>query len=131
MCPGMTYDDILTSGSPDSRVNNYFNPNAFCAVPVIGQVNGVGGATGYGNTGRGIAIGPGQANFDVALTKKTTVGGINENAYLEFRSEYFNALNHPQFSNPATNVGSAATFGVITTTSVGPRIIQFALRYAF
>jgi hypothetical protein len=131
MCPGMTYGDILTSGSVDSRVNNYFNPNAFCAVPVIGQVNGVGGATGYGNTGRGIAIGPGQSNFDVALTKKTTVGGLNENAYLEFRSEYFNAFNHPQFSNPATNVGSPATFGVITTTSVGPRIIQFALRYAF
>ena len=131
MCPGKTYDDIPTPGSVQSRVSGYFNAGAFCAVPVIGVVNGVGGATGYGNTGRGILLGPGQMNFDVALTKRTAVGGINESAYLEFRSEYFNAFNHPQFGNPASNAGSAATFGVITTTSVGPRIIQFALRYAF
>ncbi len=131
ICPGKTYDDILTSGSVNSRVTGFFNPGTFCPVPVIGQVNGVGGATGYGNTGRGIVLGPGQANFDVAATKRTVVGGFNENGYLEFRAEFFNAMNHPQFSNPATNVGSAATFGVITSTSVGPRIIQFALRYAF
>jgi hypothetical protein len=130
MCPGATYDDILTSGSTTSRLNGYFNSSAFCAVPVTGQVNGAGGATGYGNTGRGIVTGPGQHNWDFALSKKTTVGGLREGAYIEFRSEFFNAFNHPQFSNPAANV-AAATFGVITTTSVGPRIIQFALRYAF
>jgi hypothetical protein len=131
MCPGMTYNDIPTSGSVQSRLTHYFNAGAFCAVPVIGQVNGTGGATGYGNTGRSILLGPPQKNWDIAVTKKTRVGGINENAYLEFRSEFFNAFNHPQFSNPAANVASSGTFGVITTTTVGPRIIQMALRYAF
>ena len=113
------------------RLNGYINASAFCPVPIVGQVNGTGGGTGYGNTGRGILMGPGQHNWDFAASKRSRVGGLRENAYLEFRSEFFNAFNHAQFSNPATNVGSVATVGVISTTSVGPRIIQFALRYAF
>jgi len=43
----------------------------------------------------------------------------------------FNAFNHPQFSNPASAVVNASAFGQITTTSVAPRIMQFALRYSF
>ena len=39
--------------------------------------------------------------------------------------------NHPQFASPASNAGSAATYGVIAATTVSPPIIQFALRYAF
>ena len=131
ICPGETYSNIATSGSVESRLTDFFNTSAFCAVPAIGQINGVGGATGYGNTGRGILLGPPQKNWDIALTKKTQVGGIHEGAYLEFRSEFFNTFNHPQFSNPPSNVAVPSTFGVITTTSVGPRILQFALRYAF
>lgn len=130
LCPGITYGNIPTSGSVQSRLNGYFNTSAFCAPPVIGVVNGVGGATGYGNAGRAILLGPVQDNWDMALSKRTIVGGLNESAYLEFRSEAFNAFNHPQFSNPGTVVGTAA-FGVITTTSVGPRVFQLALRYAF
>ncbi len=99
---------------------------------MVGAINGSGRcSTGYGNLGRNVLIGPGQLNFDAAVIKKTTVGGLNERAYLEFRSEFFNLANHPQFSNPAANAGSAATYGVISTASVSPRIIQFALRYAF
>jgi len=131
MCPGATYGDIATQGSVKDRLTSYANIAAFCPVPVVGQVNGTGGATGYGNTGRGILLGPGQHNWDFAGSKKTRVGGLRESAYLEFRAEFFNAFNHAQFSNPATNVASPATFGIISTTSVGPRIIQFALRYAF
>ncbi len=130
MCPGDTYGNILTPGGVEQNLNQYFNASAFCAPPVVGVVNGVGGATGYGDTGRGIVLGPGQNNWDVSLVKKTKVGGLSESAFLEFRSEYFNAFNHPQFSNPGTQVNSSS-FGVITSETVGPRIIQFALRYAF
>jgi hypothetical protein len=76
-------------------------------------------------------IGPGQFNVDAAVIKRTTVGGLNEHSLLEFRAEFYNLANHPEFANPASNAGSAATYGLITSTTVSPRIIQFGLRYAF
>jgi hypothetical protein len=94
-------------------------------------VNGVAtNGTGWGNTGIGVILGPGQFNFDAALSKTTVVGGVHENATLQFRTEFFNMFNHPQFNTPAL-VDSAATFGQITSTSVNPRIIQLALKYIF
>jgi Carboxypeptidase regulatory-like domain/TonB-dependent Receptor Plug Domain len=131
LCAGETIGDVFTHGSTESRISDYFNTAAFCAPPVIGVEGGVGGATGYGNVRMNPVLGPGQFNWDISIQKHTTVGGLRENADLEFRTDFFNAFNHTQFSNPASNVGSASTFGVITTTSVGPRIIQFALKYAF
>lgn len=131
ICPGDTYADLVTSGSIESRLNKFFNASAICPIPVVGAINGTGGSTGYGNLGRNVLTGPGQLNFDAAILKKTTVGGLRENAYLEFRSEFFNLANHPQFANPASNAGSAATYGIISAATVSPRIIQFALRYAF
>ena len=44
--------------------------------------------------------------------------------------ELYNALNHPQFANPGTTLGTA-NFGVITQNSVAPRLIQFAVKYLF
>jgi len=131
LCAGETIGDVFTHGSIASRITDYFNNSAFCAPPVVGQVNGAGGATGYGNIGMNPVLGPGQFNWDISIQKHTVVGGLREDADLEFRTDFFNAFNHPQFSNPASNAGSASTFGVITTTSVGPRIIQFALKYVF
>jgi hypothetical protein len=79
----------------------------------------------------GIVSGPGQFNWDMSLTKSTKVGGIREDAMLQFRTEFFNAFNHPQFSNPAVTDVSKGTFGQITSSSVNPRLIQFALKYIF
>jgi len=53
-----------------------------------------------------------------------------ENSALEFRSEFFNAFNHPQFCDPDVDFTSP-TFGQIFCTSVAPRIIQFALKLQF
>ena len=58
------------------------------------------------------------------------MGGLRKNAVLAFRMEWYNALNHPQFANPGTAMGTA-TFGVITQPSVAPRLIQFAVKYIF
>ena len=138
MCPGFTYGQLVNPGSIESNLNGYFNlngvadtlvtkGNAGCAFPVIGQVNGQGGATGFGNTGRNILIGPGQFNWDVSITKNIK---IMEKSNLQLRSDFFNAFNHPQFANPAIAVNSGA-FGQIISTTVAPRIIQFALRYMF
>jgi hypothetical protein len=136
MCPGMTYKDIATPGGIEQRLGGasgglgYFNKSAFCAPPVIGN------GTDYGNSGTGIILGPGQFNWDIAILKRIR---ILEEHLIQFRTEFFNAFNHPQFSNP--NFGPAATyalpnvrsgaFGQITSTNVNPRVIQFALKYSF
>jgi hypothetical protein len=126
LCPDATFGNLLTSGSTLSRLGHYFNKSAICPAPAIGSD----GSSGYGNTGVGIVTGPGQFNTDVSIGKVTTVGGIRENAQLAFRTEFYNALNHPQFANPGTNFGTA-NFGVITQTAVAPRLIQLGLKYIF
>jgi hypothetical protein len=126
--------NILSPGSTQQRINGYFNTAAFASVPVANATTVPGctcAGTLYGNSGLGVALGPGQSNWDISLAKLTRVGGLNEKATLEFRTEFFNAFNHPQFSNPATAFNSAASFGLITSTSVNPRLIQFGLKYRF
>jgi Carboxypeptidase regulatory-like domain len=126
LCPGASYSELLTPGSASSHLRSWFNKSAICNVPAVGAD----GSTGYGDAGQGIVTGPGQFNTDVSIGKTTTVGGLHENAQLAFRTEFYNALNHPQFANPGTNFGTA-NFGVVTQTSVAPRLIQFALKYIF
>ncbi|MBV9505549.1 MAG: hypothetical protein JO323_11170 [Acidobacteriia bacterium] len=62
--------------------------------------------------------------------KVTRVGGIHENATLQFRAEFFNIFNHPQFSNPVVQYNQP-NFGQITGASVNPRLVQLALKYVF
>src|SRR5437016_5860507 len=126
LCPGATYKDLVTSGTTESRLHNWINKSAICNAPPIGSD----GSLGYGNSGQSIANGPGQFNPDFSTGKTTTVRGLREDAQLAFRVEFYNALNHPQFSNPGTTLGTA-NFGVITQTSVAPRLIQFGLKYLF
>jgi len=127
LCPNMTYDDIMTSGSVHDRLNGYFNEAAFCAPPTGGIY---GDGNGWGNTGVGILYGPSQHNWDISIIKNTT---IREGQSFQFRTEFYNAFNTPQFGNPDTAVQNIAsgTFGTITTTSVNPRIIQFGFKYIF
>jgi len=136
---GMGNANVATSGSDTLRLGGatggpgWFNKAAFGTIPVIGATPGVAGTggTGYGNAGLGVILGPGQFNFDAVLQKTTKVGGIHEDGTLVFRSEFFNLFNHPQFNNPGTVDVSKSTFGQITSSSVNPRLIQFALKYVF
>ena len=137
MCPGMTYSDVATHGGIEQRLGGasggpgYLNPAAFCPAPAIGD------GTGFGNSGMGIILGPGQFNFDFSVLKNTR---LFENQSLQFRAEFFNIFNHPQFDNPNPNSipyqpalpnVSAPNFGQIVGTSVNPRVIQLALKYVF
>ena len=109
-----------------TRLGGWINTSAICSAPAIGSD----GSTGYGNAGQSLLNGPPQVNTDFSLGKITVVGGLRENAELAFRVEFYNSLNHPQFSNPGTTLGTA-NFGVVTQTSVAPRLIQFGLKYLF
>ena len=75
-----------------------------------------------------ILRGPGQANLDLGIFKRFSLG---EERRLEFRAEFFNALNQVNFDLPGSAVSTPATFGVISDTTAAPRVIQFALRLMF
>ncbi len=82
----------------------------------------------FGNMGRNPNLrGPFQSLWDMALVKRFK---IFENAGFELRGEAFNVFNHPIFSSPNSNVGSAS-FGRISSTITAPRILQIAAKITF
>ncbi len=116
LAPGATHEDLATNGSVTSRIDNYLNRSAI-------QSSG----PGFGNLGRNVVIGPDQRRTDLAVSKLTK---IRERTSLEFRTEFFNAFNTVTFRNPERNL-SNASFGQITRTRGGPRVIQFGLKLRF
>jgi hypothetical protein len=141
LAAGCTHADLVTSGSIDDRLGGasggpgYFNRVCVNGLAAVGGAPAwipvaPGQGTNFGNSGVGIVIGPGQNNSDIAVVKRTPAGFLGDAGNIEFRTEFFNAFNTPQFGNPSTNASSAA-FGFITTTSVNPRIIQFAVKVNF
>jgi hypothetical protein len=138
----------ITTGTPISG-HFIFDPNSFSNIPLqnnayyegdnpcfpeLDPVNNPADRT-YG-LARNVLRGPHLTNLDVALAKTTA---ITESVGVEFRVEFFNALNHPEFAQPtvldgATNI-NGATFGQITTTGSfrgpAPRIGQLAVRITF
>src|SRR5882724_1696477 len=81
----------------------------------------------YGNGGRNTLRGPHRTNIDCSIFKEAP---IKERYKVQFRAEFFNALNHPQFDLPNATIGSAAA-GVISSTVGSPRDIQLSLRLWF
>jgi hypothetical protein len=69
----------------------------------------------------------GVRNFDLALVKRFKA---TEQQRLEFRSEFFNIFNRPQFDPPVGNL-SSSVFGQIQSQSNNPRFVRFALKYHF
>jgi hypothetical protein len=142
---GQTAANSLAGGSLTQRVLNgllnnagqptgtagYFNSGVFSVVAPTSASVGIpttGAATAFGNVALGTVLGPGQNNWDMSLSKTTSI--FREGQTLQFRAEAFNTWNHPQFSNPVVT-SNLPTFGSITTASVSPRIIQLALKYSF
>lgn len=114
--------DPGTHGSIFSRLNGYLNPAAFTDAPPIGD------GTDFGNCGVGILRAPAQRNIDFAVERTFPIA---EHGSLRFRTEFFNLTNTPNFGDPISQRASGAAFGIITSTTTNPRIIQFALKYAF
>jgi hypothetical protein len=79
----------------------------------------------FGNAGSNILNTDGIINSDLAIHKSFKLG---EHQSLQFRTEFFNAFNHPNFGAPSATVLAPATFGRIF--AAGPaREIQFGLKY--
>jgi len=81
----------------------------------------------FGNMRINNVVGPGSIRIDMGLTRSFR---LRETQTMEFRAEAFNVPNHVNLNNPASTVLSNPNFGVITTV-MDPRILQFALKYAF
>jgi hypothetical protein len=116
---GVGQDRPNVVGNPYVRDTNsqvWLNANSFVA-----------NAPGtYGNLGFNALLGPRFFDIDSALSRTFP---IHETHGLELRFEFFNTLNHTNFSNPVSNLHSS-TFGEILAAS-DPRILQFALKYTF
>ncbi len=80
----------------------------------------------HGNTGRNILRGDAQENFDLAVYKNIN---IKEGHRIQFRAEFFNALNHPIFTRPAATINTPAA-GTINNSNEG-RVVQFGVKYNF
>jgi Carboxypeptidase regulatory-like domain/TonB-dependent Receptor Plug Domain len=96
------------------------------------------GTTVYGNAGRNSLLGPSLNSLDFSAMKTTSIPGDNDRMKLQFRAEFYNILNHSNFSPPIANrtVYTAAgatvgTAGNITSTVTTNRQIQFGLKLLF
>jgi hypothetical protein len=89
-----------------------------------------------GNLGRNTVIGPGLLNLDFSVVKDNYIKRITESFNVQFRAEFFNVLNRANFAPPkAGNLEALSAtgttppgFGILTTTQVPNREIQFALK---
>jgi hypothetical protein len=129
------------------KPGEWFNPQAFLAprstltTSSTGTTSISGGAVG--NLGRDTLIGPGLEELDLSLLKTTQ---LSERLNLQFRSEFFNVLNHTNFTTPNAITYAAAptlvagtytppsissTAGVITATATTSRQIQFGVKLVF
>jgi len=110
-------------GSPKS-VTTYLNPAAFQCAGSNAACTVFSGQ--FGNLGRNSVYGPGQRNFDIAVSRRFQ---FTERWKMEFRSDFFNILNHANWNNPTSSVTSG-TFGQIVSFG-SPRLIQMAVKLYF
>ena len=111
--PNLTGEPVSLS---NPGIAEWFNVGAF-VIPPLGQ---------YGNAGRNSIEGPGEVDFDMAMTK---VFPLKENRFFEVRMAATNVFNRPQFTAIDTVVNSP-TFGRVI--SVGAmRTVLMTARFRF
>ena len=134
----------------------WFNPNMYVLAPMVTAPGGTTICTAatcsapgskygtLGNASRGVLRGPGLQNVDFSINKETPAPFLGEAGNVEFRAEFFNILNHPNFNMPNGTVltggvndygpyseAPSSSLGAITSTATTSRQIQFALRFTF
>ena len=117
-CEGVEAGQKL--GGPDL----YFNPCAF-SFPEPGTL---------GNAGRNTLIAPSVFNVDISLQREFL---LNAKRWVQFRAEFFNLPNHPNFGQASASIFAGAsgslnpTAGRIRNSATTARQVQFALRFSF
>jgi hypothetical protein len=112
--PDRVADGNLGSGR---TLNRWFDPAAF-AVPGCPAADPLCARTPrvnvgrFGNSGLNILSGPPIRNLDFALMKNFN---FRENTRLQFRVTMANALNHPNFAIPRSNISATSTVGTINS----------------
>jgi hypothetical protein len=120
--------DFGCSAPGRQTLDCWFNQAAFVAPPLAPRQQF---AHSFGNSRVGNLRGPDLVDFDFVLQKNIKV---RESQQLEFRAEFFNLFNHPNFGLPgggsqiAVDVPGGAA---ITNTATDNRQIEFALKYTF
>jgi hypothetical protein len=105
---------------------NWFNPCAF-AKALPGEL---------GTAARAPVYGPRFVNTDFSVIKDFPLS-FHEGMGLQFRAEFFNLFNHPQFFLPGVgstgeqDINTPSSFGVISNTVNNARLIQFGLKLKF
>jgi hypothetical protein len=103
---------LLSNPGPDG----WFNPAAFGPAPQ-GR---------FGNSGNGNVRDPGLQLYNFSVAR---FFNLTERMSLQFRAEFLNAFNHPNYQAPDNN-SSDSTFGTISS-AYPPRNIQFGLKLVF
>jgi hypothetical protein len=81
-----------------------------------------------GDAARVPVVGPDFVNTDFSLIKEFALP--RKEMGLNFRAEFFNLFNHPQYGMPVNDI-NASGFGVVNSTVNNPRLIQLALKLSF
>ena len=101
-----------------SKGRNYVNTSCFTTPPPFT----------FGTEGRNDLRSPSVTNLDLSLMKDFPL--VGEARKIEFRSDFFNSLNHQSLGVPDTTV-TDQQFGNILYTAQTEREIQFALKIYF
>src|SRR5215472_6933377 len=115
-----------TAPSQIHTKQHWFNPCAFAPAP----------AGELGTAARAPVYGPRFVNTDFSLIKNFPMS-FREGMNLQFRAEFFNIFNHPQFylnglgDSGQQDINTPSSFGVVNNTVNNPRLVQFGLRLAF
>jgi hypothetical protein len=112
-------------GDPNSgphTVTEWFNTAAFQQL----APNPNSPVQQFGNEGRNVVQGPGFQQWDFSAFKNMHFAEAKD---LQFRAEFFNLFNHPNFRLPDSDI-SSPTFGQIQE-ALPPRLIQLALKFMF
>ena len=118
--PNILGDPVQLPGWRDNVKGETFFDTALFAAP---------GAGVFGSSPSSLCCGPGLANIDFSVHKWFN---FSEQLRMQFRADFFNFPNHPQFANPEERRGRGG-FGRIASTlrGTGGRVSQLALRLEF